>query len=409
MSETLVIRLGSVDDTPASWLIIDGTGARSGPVHSGPLADALALSQGRRTVLVLPASEVTLAEPDLPPVRGASRVAQAVPFALEEHLASDVDNLHFAIGTRNPAVSATPVAIVARPVLERWREGWEAAGIRVDAAYAESSLVPAAPNATVLVLDGSSLHVKRPSGVAFALDAEPLPAALELALGPTGDSGEHVTFYAPPADYEPHKDVIEGLRPRTETLHVKLLPDGVLPLLASQIPVAKPINVLQGPYAPPSSLGTRFRQWRLPAILAAATLFVFIVSHVLQLWKLHSAEKQLDAQIAQAFQQILPGQPIVDVRAQIQGVIARAGGGQGALLPAVSMVAQAVAQSPSTHVEGLSYRAGTLELHVVAPNVEALDGLQQAMKRNGAKVDLLSANQRDKAYEGRLQVKLGSA
>src|SRR6476619_1577728 len=105
MSETLVIRLGSVDDTPASWLIIDGTGARSGPVHSGPLADALAVSKGRRTVLVLPASEVTLAEPDLPPVRGSARIAQAVPFALEEHLASDVDNLHFAIGTRSPTVS----------------------------------------------------------------------------------------------------------------------------------------------------------------------------------------------------------------------------------------------------------------------------------------------------------------
>jgi hypothetical protein len=73
------------------------------------------------------------------------------------------------------------------------------------------------------------------------------------------------------------------------------------------------------------------------------------------------------------------------------------------------MVAQAIAQSPATHVEGLSYRAGTLELHVVAPTVEALDGLQQAMKRNGAKVELLSANQRDKAYEGRLQVRPGSA
>ena len=409
MSETLVIRLGSVDDTPASWLIIDGNGARSGPVHSGPLSDALELSQGRRTVLVLPASEVTLAEPDLPPVRGTSRVAQAVPFALEEQLASDLENLHFAIGARDPAVSATPVAIVARPVLERWRDGWEAAGIHVAAAYAESSLVPAAPNATVLVLDGLTLHVKRPSGVAFALDAEPLGAALELALGASPEGGEHVTFYAPPADYEPHKGVIEGLRARTETLHVKLLPDGVLPLLAAQIPVAKPINVLQGAYAPPSSFGTRFRQWRLPAILAAATVLVFIVSHALQLWKLHSAEKQLDAQIAQAFQQILPGQPIVDARAQIEGVLARAGGGQGALLPAVSMVAQAVAQSPATHVEGLSYRAGTLELHVVAPTVEALDGLQQAMKRNGAKVELLSANQRDKAYEGRLQVRMGSA
>ena len=89
MTETLVIRLRASEDAPASWLIVDANGARSGNVQSGPIADALALSQGRRTVLVLPASDVTLARPDLPPVRGAARIAQAVPFALEEHLASD--------------------------------------------------------------------------------------------------------------------------------------------------------------------------------------------------------------------------------------------------------------------------------------------------------------------------------
>ena len=61
MTETLVIRLRSIDDAPASWLIIDGNGARSGSLQNGPIADALGLAQGRRTVLVLPATEVTLA------------------------------------------------------------------------------------------------------------------------------------------------------------------------------------------------------------------------------------------------------------------------------------------------------------------------------------------------------------
>mgnify|MGYP003440346170 CR=1 FL=1 len=104
MTETLVIRLRASEDAPASWLIVDANGARSGNLQSGPIADALALSQGRRTVVVLPASDVTLARPDLPPVRGAARIAQAVPFALEEHLASDLENLHFAVGHRDASL-----------------------------------------------------------------------------------------------------------------------------------------------------------------------------------------------------------------------------------------------------------------------------------------------------------------
>jgi general secretion pathway protein L len=410
MTETLVIRLRSTEDAPASWFIIDGNGARSGSVLNGPISDALVLAQGRRTVVILPAAEVTLAEPDLPPVRGAARIAQAVPFALEEQLASDLENLHFAVGPRNPAASATPVAIVSRGVLDRWQATWDAAGIHPDAAYAESSLIPAAPNATVLVLDEGTLHVKRPGAVAYALDALSLATALELTLAPSSsEAGEHVTFYVGTADYESNRELVEGLRERTATLQVKLLPDGILPLLAAQLPTARAVNLLQGVYAPPSSFGSQLRQWRLPAALAAATLLVFLGAQGLKLWQLHQAEKRLNAEIAQTFESILPGQPMVDPRAQVQGVLARAGGGASALLPAVSLLAQAVARSPATRIEGMNYRGGVLELRVVAPTIETLDGIRQTLSSRGATVELQSTNPRDQQVEGRLHVRLGAA
>jgi hypothetical protein len=57
----------------------------------------------------------------------------------------------------------------------------------------------------------------------------------------------------------------------------------------------------------------------------------------------------------------------------------------------------------------MSYRAGVLELRLVAPNVETLDTIKQAMSRDGATVELQSANPRDQLVEGRLQVRLGAA
>ncbi len=409
MTETLVIRLRSTEDAPASWLIVDGNGARSGPVQSGPLGDALTIAQGKRTVVVLPAAEVTLAEPDLPPVRGAARIAQAVPYALEEQLATELEQLHFAVGPRNPAISATPVAIVARNTLDRWQASWEAAGIQPEAAYAESSLLPASPNATVLVLDESTLHVKRPGAVAFALDANSLAEALAFVVPPGDERTEHVSVYATTSEYEANKALIEGLRERTATLQVKLLPDGLLPLLAAQLPAARPVNLLQGSYAPASSFGSQLQHWRLPVALAAATVLVFIGAQGFKLWQLHRTEQQLDAEIAQTFNTLLPGQPIVDPRAQLQGVLGRAGGGQDALLPAVSLLAQAVSQSPATRVEGLAFRGGVLELRVLAPSIEALDGIRQTMSSRGAQVDLQSTNPRNQQVEGRLQVRLGAA
>ena len=408
MTETLVIRLRASDAAPASWLIVDAMGARSGPVMSGPVEDALEIARGRRIVVLLPGTEVALAEPELP-LRGGARLAQAVPFALEEQLASDVESLHFAVGTRGAGTLGTPVAVVSRTQMDRWYGAFAAVGMRPSAAYSESQAVPVTPNVCTLLLDEETLHVHRAEGLPYALEARPLATALELALGPVADPGEHVVFYATPTEYERHRALIEGLRSRTATLQVKLLPDGALPLLAAHLPGTAAVNLLQGPYAPPSTIGAQVRQWRVPIALAAGTLLVFLLGQGLSLWQMRRAEKQLDAQIAAVFTQLLPGQKMINAREQVEGVLRRSGGGKGALLPAVSLLAKAVAQAPTARVESLSYRGDALEMRIVAPSVEALDGIKQAMSHGGADVALQSATPSGKAYEGRLQLKLGAA
>jgi len=407
MTEALVIRLRADDEAPASWLIVDSNGARSGPVHSGPLASALTFAQGRRVTLLLPGSEVGLAEPELP-LRGGARLAQAVPFALEEQIASDVEGLHFAVGQRDGAALGTPVGAVSRALMDRWQATCSAAGIHPSAAFADTLAVPAAPNGCTLLLDEEALYVHRADSVPYVLDAHPLTAALQLAFASDARNAEHVTLYVSPQEYERHREEIEGLRVQTSTLQVKLLPEGPLPLMAAQTVNLHGVNLLQGAYAARSPLGTTFKQWRLPAALAAAALLAFVLNHAAALWQLSRTEKQLDAQIAEVFSQALPGQPLVDPRAQMQGALG-SGGASGTLLPALSHLAKAVAQSPGGHVESMSYRGDALDLRLVAPTVEALDSIKQAMGREGSNVELQSATPRGKEVEGRMQIKLGAA
>ena len=57
----------------------------------------------------------------------------------------------------------------------------------------------------------------------------------------------------------------------------------------------------------------------------------------------------------------------------------------------------------------MSYRGDVLELRLMAPTVEALDAIKQAMSQRRASVELQSANPREQQVEGRLQVRLGEA
>jgi len=413
MSETLVIRLRAAEEAPASWLVVDSNGARSGPLQSGPISDALALAATRRVVLLVPGTEVTLAEPELP-LRGGSRLAQVVPYALEEQLASDVDTLHFAVGARSAGAVGTPVAIVARSIMQRWRDQCESAGIHPDGAYADSTALPGGANECTLLLEDSVLYVRRPDALPYVIDAVTVPEALGLALGVASTPAqaapaEHVTFYVGTAEYELHREAIEGLRNATAAMQVKLLPEGALPLLAAQAVSRPGVNLLQGPFAARSSLGSRLRPWRLPAGLAAAGLVLFLANQAVAWWQLGRAEKALDAQIAEVFGQALPGQPMVDPRAQMQGALGSEAGAGGGLLPAVSLLAQALAQAPAARIEAMSFRGNALDLRLTAPTVESLDGIKQAMTRDGLVAELQSATPRDGAVEGRLQVRLDQA
>jgi len=411
MSETLVIRLRAAEEAPASWLVVDANGARSGPLHSGPVSDALNLAPGRRVVLLVPGTEVALAEPELP-LRSSARLAQVVPYALEEQLASDVDTLHFAVGTRTAGAVGTPVAIVARSLMQRWYDQCEAAGIHADAAYADSVAVPVGTTGCTLLLDESLLYVRRADALPYVLDATEVAAALDLALGSPEagpESGENVTFYAGTTEYERHSETIEGLRGRTAALQVKLLPEGALPLLAAQAVTGAGVNLLQGAFGARSSLGTRLREWRLPASLAAAVALLFVANQALGWWQMSRAERALDAQIAEIFAQALPGQPVVDPRAQMQGALGARGAGGAGLVPVLSVLAEAMAQAPSARIEAMSFRGNALELRLTAPTVESLDGIKQTMTRDGMTAELQSATPRGGVVEGRLQVRLGQA
>ncbi len=415
MAETVVIRLlASAGDAEHAinaieWLTVDGTGARLGPVRHGTFEDAAADTRGRKTIALAPGTDVLLAEP-IVPLKGGGKLAQVVPFALEEQLAHDVDDLHFAIGKRD-ARAGVPVAVASHERMETWLSQLRVAGIEPDALYGESAMLPVTPNGVTLLIDGSRVYVRREATPGAVLDVQPLIEALQLALASGEESREHVTIYVSVEDYERERDLLEGLREFTASLQLKLLPDGVLSLLAATaIQTKDAVNLLQGKYGVKKKVNIAFAPWRYAAILAA----VFFALHLgLQAWQfahLKREDARLDQEIAQVYQTAMPGAASPDpalARRQMEArlTILRGGTPNGGMLATIGTLAEAISQVPDTNVEALSYRAGTTDLRVLAPSVDALDRIRSYAAEHGMSAVIQSANPRDKKHEGRLQFK----
>ncbi|MBL8266760.1 type II secretion system protein GspL [Steroidobacter sp.] len=421
MPELLVVRLHPVSVTQtgaapsppqAEWLVVDGNGARRGNVSWGSLSDAAAAQGSRKAVVLVPGTDVLLAEPVLP-LKGGAKLAQVVPFALEEHLAVDVEDLHFAVGKRDSR-PGTPVAAVSRARLDEWVALLRDAGLSTETLYAETSVLPTVTGAVAMLIDGHRLYVRRETQPGTVIEIEPLIEALQLALGSGEESREHVTIFVSEDDYERERELLEDLREFTASLQLKLLPDGPLPLLASNIAKAGAVNLLQGAYAAKTKLTVSFAPWRYAAILAT----VFVAAHIgVKTWQYYhykKVESLLDAQIAETFQQALPGAPVpntLEARRQVEQILGqlRGTGPTSGMLTTLAMLSEAMAQAPNTAIEALSYRNNVTDLRVLTPSVDVLDRIRQVAGERGVTAEIQSTNPRDSKVEGRLQFKKAGA
>ena len=412
MADWLLIRLPRTPEQSATWLTVDPRGNPSGPPQSGPLSLAAPRSVGRRICVLVPGTDVLLTEPEVP-TKAGMKLQQVVPYALEEQLADDIDELHFAIGKRAADSSRTPVAVIRRSLMDEWLTSLKSSGLDPEAMYTESDLLPQNPGQAVALMEEDVVVVRPPLGSPVTLPVEALGEALEIAqqgttpeLAATGIRG--LVLYTGAAEWHQHSAKIEALRERFDGIKIQLLSAGPLALFGQQLPTATPINLLQGPYAPTTARTVGWKSWRVAAILLASLVGLHVVGKAAELTALKHSEHTLDTSIGETFRMAMPGERNTgDARKRMEQRFAQtqAGGGSSGLLPALQALVQARITAPGTTLQALSLRQGNFEMKVAAKDATTLDHMTQSLRSNGWQADLISGNTTAAGYEGRIQLR----
>jgi general secretion pathway protein L len=414
MAQTLLLRLPPPGQDETEWLVIDDAGDAETTRQRGTLTLAAAVSRSGKVVALAPATQILLAEPELPPGSGV-KLARAVPFALEEQLTEDVDHLSFAIGRRRTA-GGTPVAVVSRAVMQGWLADLSAAGLEPLAVYPDISLMPENPGQTVLWLEKGRLAVRRPGALPFAVELSPVSEALVVAgviADPLDEASEpkdplSVVLYVTREDWSNSKAEFEQLAGKFDSLKVQLLADGPLPWLARSLPDTDAVNLLQGEYVRSTDFGARWRQWRTPALLAAGLLAVHVAAQAMQIRQAKHETAALDSQIAGVFSTAMPGEVIQDPRRQMQArldFVRKQGAGPEQFLRTLKVLAGGMALAPKTEIGSLSYHEDSLDLKVSAPSLAALSPVSQFIGTQEMTADIQSSTPIAGGVEAHIQIR----
>lgn len=379
----LIIRLNP-DAATAIWrLAAPCDAAQTGEWHPDAGDPTLSLLARRHPAWVLvPASDCAFHRVTLP--AGARRNAQqALAFLLEEQLATEIEESHFALIHRDKSDCA--VAVVGREKMRAWQAWCEGLGLNVLALTPDALALPQNPTGWSAVRCGEQWLFRCETCSGMAVETAWL-----------GELLVHWPDLAPIACYSPPPDIAAPWQPR---------PVQDLLALAASNPQARKICLRQGNFAakrrPPTP-----RRWRTAIVATLALLLLWSGN------RLHdhlALARQADAAVQASrdfYRQWFKAEKnLVNPRLQMQQHLRRleSVSARPALISRLGALQQIIAETPGIRLRALSFDAArnALQLEISAVSSQALAQFSQRA-RAGFRVQTGEMKPRADGIEGRL-------
>ena len=382
------------EDSELRWRRV----APGGAVREGSQRGLEGLAPAEDIIVWTPAAETLLLRARLP-TRSSAKIAQALPYALEEQLIEPPESLHFAFA--HEADGALAVAVTRRERMESWLAALAAAGLAPTRLAPVTLSLPLADRAWTLAFVDGEIVLR--SGVRAGLGgaAEPRPPAwLHAALAEArSESGapERILLVDAPAELD-SAAWREGLG-----LPLEAMRPG-----EAAVPEA-PLDLLQQHYAPRARMAALKRAYVPAAALLAAWLFATLAFDAIEWARLSraagAAEEEMRTLLMKSFPEtraILD--PAEQMRRGLEDLSARSGiAAPGDMLSLLARAAPAIERESRLRVQGVEYADRALNIRLVASEADA-ESLARTLRARSLEVEVQRAG-----GEARLRVRAAVA
>lgn len=384
--ERLLIRLPIQASQPVHWAI--WRRSDQSLIASGELANAQELerlrdhAQSRETTIFVAGQGVKLCQVTVPSgnARQLKRnLDKIIPFALEDELASDIEQLHFAWPSQ-ANVNPIPVAVVNKSQMQDWKGWLQQAGIEASQWLPDCFMLPyTGDNEWHAIQLGQDIIVRTGAWQGFSIEA---------------DLFEHVGAQLA-ADAMTHQQAPQHV------IHYGELEWPNAPALMQSADIEVPfsiagqssggINLLQGKFKTNSKRQKSSHNYWPLAIAATVTIALGLGMQITQWWQLNQESERLQAAIEQTYRDTFPSETrLVNVRSQLNQhlrALEGASGGNTDMLALLQQLEPALAQHDSIEFELLRFDATgnstELRVQVLGDNYAQLDSFRQLAQQAG--------------------------
>ncbi len=405
MAGTLLLHYDPAKPDQATWSHVNNQGELTSRITSGSLEDAAIVAQQHKVVVLLDSSNVHLNHVQLP-TSNRQRMLRAIPYALEDQLAEDIENFHFVIGKTDPHYG-TPVAGIRKDTIEGLLATFNQAGISIDAVIPDAICSPAAPDQWSVLFHAGKALVQFEALIGSVIDTANLPLLLQASLGKAERKPEKIVYFY--LDGEEPDPALEQIDTDVEIIKVAYNTHPLV-VFCGEFSRAKSLNLLQGKYKPRRKSGGQWYRWRLAASLAAVWLLLYAGINLVELNSLESRNAELGIQIEKIYKQSFPGSKrIVNPRVQMEQKLneLRGGGGpQGSqFLALLTESVSAISGQKDIEIQSIDFRNNRMDIGLTGTNLQSVETLNRQLNRNTRlSTEIVSATSEKNIVKGRIRL-----
>jgi general secretion pathway protein L len=403
--------------------------------QSGQVSDLRQVPEAARdarTYVWTPAADTVLISATLP-TRSQRKIAQALPFALEDRLLGDPETLHFAY--RTEADGSLSVAVTAHERLHRWADALAQAGIKPLILCPATLLVPWALDCWSLAFSEDEVLVRTGSASGFVAPLTQATLSPDIASGTAAHEAVPTATNAEAALPPPLLTTALQEAARTQKLPEYLVVFNApanfpaeswsaqlqVPVRIEQASVwdkqedpSAPLNLLQGQFEQKGQISGSLR----PYFPAAAMLLIWLLGNsVVNLgdwWKLRRQHQEYTREMTNLLMTSFPEtKTVLDPAAQMQRsidtLLARSGKQDSDMLPLLAKTATVLRAEPRVRLRGLRYADKKLTLELTWPTPSTPDAIRAALESAGLQAEVLNLTPRAGEVDGRLRLSPATA
>ena len=364
------------------------------------LAHAASLIQDRKVVILLPIEDIFLTHVELH-IKNRKQLEKAVPFALEDELAEDIEELHFAIGSRN-ADDQYPVAVISKAKLDHLIKVLGEVNIYPDIITIDIFGLQWKANQWSACIDDDHVLVRTKQWSGFACDVPSFLEFINIASAGEENRPELIDVYAHPDEN------IDDLKELPNFyVHDFWRPNAYVEGFQED----KCINLLQGSYIKADKQHKTIRPWKIAAALTGIWLALLFTQVGVEYSQLNKADNQLSTKIESVFRNTFPEvNNVVNPRVQMEQRLKklREGGNSTSTEPDFLKLLHhsgyELNKDKNVAINSIRFRNSELSLEVDTKDVQVLENVKTKLSSKNLTAQLQSANSIDDIFRARMVI-----